>query len=142
MAKRSRNNSVVPLGLRVITVIYFFSSFLSVVFGVFSFIGAHFLKDVEILGSFAGSMAIFLLSIGVINFFIGFGLWGGFNWARILGIVSSCFGIILGFLLIIRQGSFLEGFLWAVVSLIVGLYLLLNPDVKFFFGVHKLLRAD
>ena len=106
MAKRSRNNSVVPMCLRIIIIIYF----LSFVLGIFSFIGAHFMKDVDILGAFAGNLAIFLLSICVTNFFVGFGLWTGFNWARIMAIIVSCLNIILGVLLIVRESGFLRVF--------------------------------
>ena len=95
-----------------------------------------FLNVFGLLGAiFFVLFGILMLGVGVLNIFIGRGLWEGKNWARILEIVFSCLGMLISLSYILR-GQMIAGILLLLLSLVIGEYLLFNKKVKKAFNKH------
>lgn len=124
---------IVPLGIRVISIIYYISAVVSFGFGLFSFVGSHFLEDVETLGTFAGAFGMTLLVLAVVEFLIARELPDGVNWARRLVLVSALLGAVASVFLIIKDIS-IENIIGLIVSLLLAYYLLFNKNVRAFFA--------
>ena len=83
------------------------------------------------LGTFVELFGVVLVIGGVVGIIIGWGLWTGRNWARIVAMVLSVLGAASG-LLVLIFGSFTG----AVIFLADGaiLWYFLRPNVKDYFG--------
>jgi hypothetical protein len=138
----AKNNSVqikeVPVGAKIISVLYYIGAVLLLILGILFFVGAGFVDTlIPALGAIGSGLLIFvgviIVAFAVLYFFIGRGLWRGQNWSRIvaiifalLGVISSIYTIIVGF----QIGTLIE-------LLIVGFiayYLLFDKGVKSAFG--------
>ena len=73
----------------------------------------------------------FFIGIAVLSFFAGRGLWKGKNWAKIVAIIYSIFGIIAGL------GGLMKGEISSILGLffsaIIGGYLFFSKEVRQFF---------
>lgn len=77
------------------------------------------------------SFGIIIISIGVLQFFIGRGLWKAKQWARIAAIMFAFLGIVLAIILFIflKLGLIINIF-GVVVDLFISGYLVFSKDVK------------
>ncbi len=77
-------------------------------------------------------MVYSLLAIifGVLDLILAWGLWNGFEWAWLLGVILSGLGALIALLSLINNPG-------SIISLIVNgiiLYYLFKPEVKAYFG--------
>ena len=91
------------------------------------------ISQVPVIGTL-GSMlfivgGVVMLFFGILNFFVGRGLWKGKNWARIFVIIFAVLGIIVAVYLVIK-GSFVQGISDLLVSGLIAGYLLFSSKVK------------
>lgn len=96
---------IMPTGVKVISVLYYIGAAFSFLFGLLfivggAFIGAILGEKLAVLGTIGSSifiiLGIALLGFGVLDIFIGRGLWKGQNWARVTAIVLAIFSILNG----------------------------------------------
>jgi len=126
----------VPILVKVISILYYISAGLGVLFAIFLFVGFGFLSTLMPFLTTISAVgyilvifcAIMVLAFSILSFFIARGLSKAKNWARMLAIVFACLGI-LGVL-----SSLFSGFSFAlIVQLAVhgamGGYLLFNKEV-------------
>ena len=75
---------------------------------------------------------IFLV-FGLINFLVGRGLWKGKNWSRILIMVLSVFGILLGLSAAFSPGGLKGGLPILIINGVILGYIGFSKQVKSFF---------
>ncbi len=127
----------VPVGIKVISVLYYIGAVLTALFGVLSFVGAGMmgsvLGDSPLAGMMGSGLFVFLgivfIAFGVLYFFIGRGLWLAQNWARIVAGIFAVIGLLYAILALIG-GAIGMGILYLVVNGLIGWYLFFNEDVK------------
>ena len=137
-----------PTGVKVISVLYYIGAAFSFLFGLLLIVGGAFIGAIlgETLASLSalGSglfivLGIALLGFGVLDIFIGRGLWKGQNWTRIAAIVFAIFGVLGGINSLISGltnfqtiGAFsiFVAFVQLAVSLLIGGYLAFAHEVK------------
>ena len=133
--------SEMPTLVKVISVLYYVFSGILLLGSLFALFGAGYITAVlssipiiNILGAIGTGMLIFLgivmLGFGVLEFFIGRGLWKGQSWARIFVIVLAILGV-LGSLGGLATGIGIIGLLYNGA---VGGYLLFSKEAKKAFG--------
>ncbi len=128
----------IPVGVRVIVILYYLFSALSILFALLfffspSFFSSTFLEE-EIISDVVFVNILFivvtsLINLGIVGIFIGVGLWKGQRWARDMTLVFSATGILFGIWEFI-QNNLGTGIFEILYNLIVGLYLLLNTNAK------------
>ena len=137
-----------PTGVKVISVLYYIGAAFSFLFGLLLIVGGAFIGAIlgETLASLSalGSglfivLGIALLGFGVLDIFIGRGLWKGQNWTRIAAIVFAILGVFGGINSLISGltnfqtiGAFsiFVAFVQLAVSLLIGGYLAFAHEVK------------
>ena len=124
----------IPTGVKVISILYYISSGLGIIFGLIFLFGAGLIASlIPILGFLGGGIfviiAIIVMGMSVLSFFIGRGLWKAQKWARIIAIVFSGISAVLSIITFV-QGSFANGIINLAISGIIGGYLLFNKKVK------------
>jgi len=128
----------VPTGVKVISILYYIGAVASVLFGILFIFGGGFFSSLTAsipTLAFLGSavfivIGIFLLLLGILNFFIGRGLWKGRNWARILVIIFSILGILMALMSLIFSGAVANFIFSVIINGLIGGYLLFSPKVK------------
>jgi len=139
---------IMPTGVKVISVLYYIGAAFSFLFGLLLIVGGVFIGAIlgETLASLSalGSglfivLGIALLGFGVLDIFIGRGLWKGQNWTRIAAIVFAILGVFGGINSLISGltnfqtiGAFsiFVAFVQLAVSLLIGGYLAFAHEVK------------
>lgn len=127
----------IPTGVKIISVLYYIGSFMFVLSSILFFVGAGFIgsitEGVSIFGTFGPGLfivgGIILIGLGILYFFIGRGLWKGKNWARIVAIIFSIFGILIVIVSMI-QGNVLSNIVGLAIQLTIAGYLLFSNSVK------------
>ncbi|MCP8309884.1 MAG: hypothetical protein L6M37_04105 [Candidatus Methylarchaceae archaeon HK02M1] len=135
-----------PLGVAILAVLGIILSILVIIGSVMLIVSVPFLADfieaaiaqygmipiVDIgwILAFLAIIGAVSLVIGVIWFILGWGLWNGKNWARIIVIVFSILGIIGGLLPLVYLD--VSGLVVVVIDIIV-IYYLTRPHVVAFF---------
>ncbi|MDD5699928.1 MAG: DUF2127 domain-containing protein [Candidatus Nanoarchaeia archaeon] len=127
----------VPIGVKIISILYYISAGFGVLFAIFLFAGFAFLSTLMPFLSVISAMgyilvivcAVIVLAISVLSFFIARGLMKLKNWARILVLVFAGLGIVMGLY------SFVSGFSFSMVIQIavqaaIGGYLLFAKEAK------------
>lgn len=126
-----------PVLIKVISVLYYIGAGLAFLGGLILILGSGFWSTIFAssqpeLATIGAGVFIFLgvlfLLWGTLNVFVGRGLWKLQTWARIVVIIFSIFGVLIGLISII-SGNFGE-----IISLgingLVGWYLLFHEEVK------------
>jgi hypothetical protein len=149
----------VPVGVKIIGVLFFIVAFFHIIFGIFIFISDFFslhgyeailiffilasivsVDLINIVNMFimkfgdvvSPGLLIFIVIIfivlGVLGVFVGWGLFKAKPWARMTVIILIGLGVILTTIFIFTGigGNILN----ILINLAIGLYLLLNNDVK------------
>jgi uncharacterized membrane protein (DUF2068 family) len=122
--------SSVPVGAKIISILYYILTAFEILGGLAVLLGHHGLV-LRYAGSYTGGVylifAILAILLGVLSIFIGIGLWGGQNWARIVAMVFSFLGLLYAISTMIHGRG---GYISFVVDLIVILYLAISPRVR------------
>ena len=130
-----------PLGIKILAILFWITSAMCVLFAIFAIFGGYAFST--LIGAslsaglgLGGVLAVILISIAVLDFFIGRGLWKGQNWARILVIIFLIINVPLN-LLALFTGAYISGIIGLIISGLVGWYLLFNEKVKSAFARAK-----
>ena len=137
MAKPMTSSAGVPVGVKVISVLYYIGTVLLVLLGILMIVGGGavgaYLGDLGGLGSILGGalivVGIIMIGMAVLSFFVARGLWKGKNWARIVAIIFAVLGLI-GAIMGIVQGSISSNIVSLIVNGVIGGYLLFSKGVK------------
>ena len=130
-------NGEVPVGVKVIAVLYYIGAVLGLIFGILFIAGSGSISSIETqipgLSALGASLfivaGIILIALGVLGFFIGRGLWKARHWARIVAIIFACLGTVLGILGVI-QGAIAQNIIGLIISVIIAGYLIFSNKVK------------
>lgn len=127
----------IPIGVKIISILYYISAGFGILFAIFLFIGSAFLGSllpsltaISALGyGLVIFCAILVLAFSVFSFFVARGLWNIKKWARIAVIVFA------GLAIAGTLTSFASGFSFGLVvqlaiSGAMGGYLLFSKEVK------------
>ncbi len=129
----------IPIGVKIISIVYQVAAAFLALVAVMLFVGSGSIVSyfdkipiLSIIGTVGAGLFIFAgvmcLIFGILNFFIGRGLWKTKNWARVLVIIFSCIGVIIGLTSLARL-SF-GGIVQLVISGFIGGYLIFSKEVK------------
>jgi len=138
-AKQTEIVKKIPVGVQVVSILYYISAALCVLFGLLLIIGANALVSLvvdstpELASIITGTMfiiiGILLIGIGVLLFFIGRGLWKLKPWARVLAIILAIVCIIYTVYTMIKGFAFMQ-----IINLIIGgfiaIYLIFSNEAK------------
>jgi uncharacterized membrane protein (DUF2068 family) len=124
----------VPGGVKAISVLYYISAVLGVIFGLLFLFGAGAIANlVPGIGMLGGGIfaiiGLVIIGLSVLGFFIGKGLWNGKNWARIIAIVFSAIGVVVA-IISMFQGNVTGNLITLALNGLVGGYLLISEKVK------------
>jgi len=122
-----------PLGVTILAILSLISGVcLILLSGIMLTAGAVILGMTTVWGSLITTilqaLAVVLALWGLLQLVIGWGLWNGKNWARLITIALAILGIITALIL-----HSLSGIIVLAVSAII-IYYLLRPHVKTYFG--------
>ena len=122
----------IPLGIKLISVLTFGISLLSLIGGIiYLYLGLISISlNKIIVWSILNIIVIIIVSGGI--FLIGRGLLKGYNSFRQFMIIVSGFMVFL-FLITLNDGDYKAGVILLVSGLLMGSYLLLDKSVKDFF---------
>lgn len=145
----------IPLGLKILVILDYIGSALAILGGIvfilFSFFADSIFQSQEVIQELANkgisaeemqvaisnlptlmiTFGILFLIVGIINIFIARGLWKGKNWARIITLIFSSLGIVMG-LLNLFMGNFIS-LVGLIINGIVAWYLGFNKNIKNYF---------
>jgi len=135
-----------PLGVAILAVLDIIAGILAALVGLLSVIAGGFLWAYletfigppgtigGFLGAIVTAVGVVILVVGAISVVLGWALWGGKEWARILFIILSVIGILFG-LLVLFAAIGAGGLIGIVIIAINGIviYYLTRPSVKAFF---------
>jgi hypothetical protein len=123
-----------PVGVKIISVLYYICTGFSVLAALLFFVGSSFIDMIFPTLAAFGSVLLIALGIlclagAVLTFFIARGLWKVKKWARIIVIVFACLGILS------VLSSFVSSFSFSLIIQLaihgaVGGYLLFAKEVK------------
>lgn len=127
----------VPTGVKIIAVLYYIGAVLGIIFGLLFLVGAGMMSSIAdkipLLGAFGAGLfiigGIIMIGLGVLNLFIGIGLWKARSWARTVAIIFAVLGILMSIIFMI-QGNIAGNIFNLVIQLIIGGYLLFSKNVK------------
>lgn len=128
-------NAGVPVGVKIISVLYYIAAVISILFGLLALIGSKVFApyfstlwpEVALSGKIAVLGAI-LIVFAALFFFIARGLWKGQKWARIVAIISAILGLVSAILKIPKIDTRVIANL-IIHGLVLG-YLLLSKKVR------------
>ena len=129
----------VPIGVKIIAILNYIGAVFGVIFGILFIAGAGFVSTIlessnalasisEIAGAVIIVLGIVFIAFGVLEFFIGRGLWKAQNWARVLSIIFAVLGLLMS-LIAIFVGEFMS-ILWLIIYGAIGWYLWFSKEVK------------
>jgi hypothetical protein len=129
-----KGSKKLPVGVQIISVLYYIGAVLGVVFGLLFVSASGYLASMipELAGLGAGLfvfLGILLIGVGVLGFFVGRGLWGLKPWARIFAIILAALGILSAIYSMITNFSF-GNIVSILIHGFIGYYLLLNKEAK------------
>lgn len=132
MAKRrtsSRRRKEVPTGVKIISVVYYIGAALALLGGLLFLTGSAII-DAGILGpAIFGFAGVFLIGLGVLDFFIARGLWKAQRWSWLAAIIISGLGL-LSSVLAIAGGAVTSNIVGAAFHALIGGYLIWNKEAK------------
>lgn len=97
--------------------------------GALIFLAGAFVSQLTALipGVVVGAIGVVLMIIGLVTFFIAYGVWNGRGWAWTVGIVFAALGLIMGLT------TLPSGIINVLFNALI-IYYLTRPHVKRFFG--------
>ncbi len=141
------NKKYALIGIKIISVLYFISSALMLIYGMLLLIGSNpslafkanlllsyltyfntFLSiGINLIG-FIRLNKVVLIGLSILNFIVGLGLWKRQEWARIGGTVFAILGALLSIGLI-SEGNY-SYFIGLIINLCISGYLVFSNDTK------------
>lgn len=127
----------IPIGVKIISILYYISMGFGILFAIFLFVGSAFLGTLmpflTAISAWGYGLVIFcaimVLAFSVLSFFIAKGLGNAKNWARMLVIVLSAISV-LGLLSTLFTNFSFGSLVSLLVQGAIGAYLLLDKEVK------------
>lgn len=127
----------IPVGVKIISILYYISAGFGVLFAIFLFAGFAFLSTLmpflTAISAWGYMLVIFcaiiVLAFSVLSFFIARGLGNAKNWARMIVIVFSAMGV-LGLLTSLFTNFSFGLFVSLAVQGAIGGYLIFSKEVK------------
>ena len=127
----------VPIGVRIISILYYIGTGALVIAGLFFLFGAGLMgsiaEQIPLIATLGAGLfivaGILLIGFAVLSFFVARGLWKVRPWARIVVIIFSILGV-LGAITGMIQGNILNNTFNLVINGVIGGYLLFSKSVK------------
>jgi hypothetical protein len=127
-----------PVGVTVVAVIAFIQGIIGILMGIGLIVERNNDSLIEQIGQSSGQVQTYgwlALIWGVLAVLVGWGLWNGGDWARILVAILEVLQIAGGvYMLFAWNGTFLFQGIWQIIVGLVVLWLLFNPRSDQFFA--------
>ena len=137
--KQTESSKKIPVGVQIISVLYYIAAVVCVLTGLLLAIGANAIvsllvssaPELEsiITGGLVIGLGILLVLLGVLAFFVGRALWKLKQWARILAIIVAIVGVAFAVYSMIKGFAFMQVIKLAIHAAI-GIYLIFSKEVK------------
>lgn len=129
-------NQNLPLGVKIIAVLYSIAGYLAVLAGIaFSIGGGIIMGNIALGGISLIIFGIVLLMLGLLGIFIGRGLWKSKKWARIVALIFSTVAFIQAAFSVSYMSNFNLNFLFSLIlNGAIGSYLIFNKKVREIFS--------
>lgn len=124
-----------PVGVQIISVIYYISAALCALFGLLMIFGANYIVSVFSQIGFTFSPVVFIvfgvifIGVAILSFFVGRGLWKLKLWAKVLAIIFACLGILVAICYMIKGFTFMQ-LIILIIDAVIGAYLIFSKEVK------------
>jgi|FLOH01.1.fsa_nt_gi hypothetical protein len=123
-----------PVGVKVISVLYWIAAVLSILGGLALILGGGAMASmIPTFGIIGGALfvvlGIIVLIVGIVEIFVALGLWKGQKWARIVAIIFAILAFI-GAIMSIVGGSYAGGIIKLIIHGLIGAYLIVAKEVK------------
>ncbi len=131
--KRVKGFKEVPIGVKIISVLYYIGAVLILILGILMIPGwrSTFFREGYII------IGIFFIALAVFIFFVGRSFWKCQKWARISAIVLTIIGIVISILeLTVAEivprlpARTISNIIFLIVNIVIGSYLWFSKDVK------------
>ena len=126
------------VGVTVIALITFFQAILALAVGIGLVVEASNSSLIEHVNQSSGTIQAYgwaTIAWGVVAALVGFGLWSGANWARIVIAILEAIKVAGGvYLMFAWSGHYLWQGIWQIALASFVLWLLFNPRSDEFFG--------
>ena len=131
-ARKGKSRSELPLWIKVISIMYYISAAMGLLVGITLLISSDALGKLteyytaasQISGT---ALSLLILGTGVLEFFVGRGLWKKQKWARMVAIIIAILGSIGAVISIVQQGN---GTFRLIIHAVIGSYLIFSRQVK------------
>jgi hypothetical protein len=127
-----------PVGVTVVAVIAFIQGIIGVLMGIGLIVERNNDSLIEHIGQSSGQIQTYgwiAVIWGVLALLVGWGLWNGGDWARILVAILEVLHVAGGvYLLFAWSGHYLWQGIWQIAVGLVVLWLLFNPRSDDFFA--------
>jgi len=134
--KQTKNIGKIPIGVQVVSILFYIGAALSALLGLFMMLSSELLLsalpaelELTLSSTFFVILGAVFIGIGVLNFFIGRGLWKLKSWARILAIILACFGALYT-LASMLGGITITQVVALAINIFIGGYLIFSKEVK------------
>lgn len=133
-----------PLGIKIIAFLYYIYAAVAVIGGLAALFFGTGLLGVSLQGGFIGGISGFfgglMIAMLILNlvlaglvFLVGWKLWKGRNWAKILTIIFALLGILSGVTGLTQTGDLLKPIIILLFSVAIGGYLIFSQEAKSYF---------
>jgi hypothetical protein len=134
-------SSNAPLGVKIISVLHYILTGIYALFGIFIIIyskslATNIADSASLLSSDVAGItviliifSVFLIGVGVLEFFVARGLWRVKQWARILAIILAILGTVSAIYSLIVNFKYSQ-IVQLLIDSAIGIYLLFSEEVK------------
>ncbi len=139
VSKANQIKKGIPVGVKIISVLYFILAFFVILVGLFFIISKSFINEIyrespELAELGTGGfiiLGVILVLLGALFIFLGLKLWKRKNWARIVTVVFSILMIIIYLIdILFASSNLIVNIFWIIVYGIITGYLLFSKDAR------------
>jgi len=128
-----RSGKVMPLGIRVISVLNYINALFLIIAGVVLLWYGLSGQTIDVDGLTSGAVivgGVVFIALSILSFYIARGLWKGQNWARVTEAVLGIVAIVSGVMNAFQNVDLVSNIIGIVLNGVIVGYLLLNENVK------------
>jgi len=137
MAKKKKEGRNIPIGVRIISVIYYVGACLLGILGLIAFVLAgsgQVIPEFMVTGVLGTAvLGVVFIGLGALYYFIGRALWKGRKWAKVLVLILTIVSIIDELITLFTAGFSVIIIIMMIVNIAILYYLVFDKKSKAFF---------